>query len=129
MGLQTFALTLSLLIEAPVVWLILRRRLPAGREGQGRIWLAALAATLITHPLAWNANRLLVELAPFELRAAAIELTVILVEGLLFAGLLRAPRGAALASSAAANAASFLAGLWVLQPSHAWLWGWAAGMG
>jgi hypothetical protein len=76
-----------------------------------------VAASALTHPLAWQANEVWLRALPFPARATIIELTVVVVEAAIIAaaskwvrdGSLRPWRAAAL--SLACNATSFGYGL------------------
>jgi hypothetical protein len=98
------ALLVTLAIEVPVAVL-------AGGRPRGRIALAALAASLLTHPLAWWANHAIP--LPFASRAALIEAAVALVEAALYRALVPMSLPRALLTSCLANAASFGLGLWL----------------
>lgn len=102
---QLTALLLTLLIEAAVVLALVRRRPP----GPARWLVAALCASLITHPLAWWAHGALP--LPLWPRALLIEAVVIAIEAALYRGLAPAPWPWALGVSAAANGASFGVGV------------------
>lgn len=101
------ALGLTLAVEAPLVaW--------AGRRLQrtwGRVLLAGLLPSLLTHPLAWRAWE---RLGPqdYQQGVAIIEIAVWLVEALLLKLILRLQWRQALLLSLLANAASFAAG-WI----------------
>lgn len=101
---QITALALSLAVEVPVALLLARRWAP-----WGRVAVVAIAATLLTHPFAWLANGWIP--LPFPPRAAIIEVSVAVVEAVIYARFvpLGAWRGALV--SAVANAASFGLGL------------------
>ena len=114
---QGFALALTLGLEALAgaialrVWGFRRRRTFV------RLLALVVAASAMTHPFAWQANRSWLVHLPFELRATIIELTVVAAEALLLwlvskrveNGALRAHQ--ALVISFACNATSFGAGL------------------
>lgn len=113
---QTHALALTLGIEGVVGALLLWAW---GWRGSSlaRGVVVVLAASLLTHPLAWAANsRWLVGLA-FPVRAAIIELTVVAVEATILALALRrisserAGWGRSAILSLVMNAASFGYGL------------------
>ena len=108
---QLGALLLSVLVEAPLAAAAGARCGKRGARELGRMACIALAATLLTHPLAWWANRLLAAALPFAPRALLIELGVVLVEGLLFAWLARLARTRGLLVAALTNGASFGVGL------------------
>lgn len=86
---QLHALTLTLGIEGAVGGLLLRAWLGL----RGRPWVrglvVVLAASLLTHPLAWHANRVWLIGLGFPVRAAIIEGAVVLVEASILALALR----------------------------------------
>ncbi|MCB9522962.1 MAG: hypothetical protein H6702_06235 [Myxococcales bacterium] len=103
---HSLALALTVLIEGAVGAAL------AGRRGA----LVAAAASLLTHPFAFTANRWLPWAFPW--RAALIEATVVAVEALAWRALLPAPLRRALGLAALTNAVSFGLGLAV------WWLGW-----
>jgi len=115
---QLHALALTLLLEGLVAAGLLRWW---GQRGWawGRTVAIVLAASLLTHPLAWQANRSWLRGLPFPVRAAIIEVTVVLVEAVIVwraSQLVAAGRlslGRALVLALLANAASFGYGLWL----------------
>lgn len=108
---QTQAMLISLGLEVPCVlglgWT--RRWMP---KAQLPSWaLAAIAATLITHPFAWDFSTTHTpELTP-EGKALRIEAAVVLVESLIYTLGLRLPPLRGFALAVVANAVSFGAGL------------------
>lgn len=108
---QLEAMLLSLLVEVPVALIgaALLRWVPV--KQLWRLALVAVAATLLSHPLAWAANTHLG--GSFALRATIIEVSVTVMEAAIYAwiGGLGPLRG--LAVSAVANGASFGVGLLV----------------
>ncbi|MEX1367647.1 MAG: hypothetical protein AB1Z98_31245 [Nannocystaceae bacterium] len=82
---QLHALSLTLGIEGAVGGLLLWAWLGL----RGRTWvrglLVVLAASLLTHPLAWHANRVWLIGLSFPVRAAIIEGAVVLVEASILA--------------------------------------------
>ncbi len=98
------ALALTLAIEVPIAVL-------AGGRPRTRVVFAALAASLLTHPLAWWANTAIP--LTFPVRAALIEVAVALVEAALYRTLVPLPAWRALLTSCLANGASFGLGLWL----------------
>ncbi|MEM6293670.1 MAG: hypothetical protein AAGA54_20515 [Myxococcota bacterium] len=111
MSFQTRALLLTLAIELPCV-LALGHARGWMKSPQRLAWLlAACAATLCTHPFAWEAaithNP---DLTP-EGKVARIEGAVVLAEAVLYALALRLHPLRALALSFLANTTSFLVGL------------------
>lgn len=108
---QLDALLLSLAVEVPLViggLIVLTDR---DETPRWRIIAIALAATLLTHPLAWAASRTPMPGLSLWERAALIELSVVFAEGLLFALAIRVGASAAMLISLLANAASFGVGL------------------
>jgi hypothetical protein len=111
---QSLALALTLAVELPLVLLCARR---AGWNS-GRTALAALLASLATHPIAWWASRQL-GAVDYASGAWAIESLVCLAEAGVYAGLLRLRPLPALGLACAANIASMATGFLL------WPW-WAA---
>ncbi|MCA9650082.1 MAG: hypothetical protein H6712_18270 [Myxococcales bacterium] len=119
---QLHALGLTLAIEGAVGALLLW--LWWGRRGASLAVaiVVVLACSLLTHPLAWQANRVWLHGLRFPVRAAIIEGAVVLLEAaILRYGLARRAGDEAppswwrcLGLSLAANAASFGYGLWRL---------------
>lgn len=112
---QALALLVTLLFEAPIAAAL------SSRDDDGtkrwRAWgLVACAASLLTHPFAWQASlRHFPTLAPEE-KLALIELSVVAVETLVYVVTLRSNWRRALLVCALANAASFGVGvLWSLR--------------
>lgn len=108
---QTHALALSVGIETACLlglghvcgWL--RRR-------EAWAWvIAGIAATLVTHPFAWEFSITHTPTLTPEGKALRIEAAVIIAEALLYAIVLRLPAARAFALSLFANAASFGIGL------------------
>lgn len=108
---QTQAVLISLGLEVPCVlglgWA--RRWMP---KTQLLNWLiAAVAATLITHPFAWDFSVTHTpDLTP-EGKALRIEAAVVIAESLIYTGGLRLPPLRGFALALAANAVSFGVGL------------------
>lgn len=102
--LDAFLLTLA--CELPLVLLATRPLSPA------RVLLVAVAANLLTHPLAW---RLSMTLPPDDYRTgvALIEAGVVIVEALCYRWWLRIGVARAFGVSLLANTASALTG-WIL---------------
>ena len=71
----------------------------------------ACAATLLTHPLAWASNQILMSHLPFPQRATLIESAVVVLEGTLYAQLAHLGWGRGMLLSTVANATSFFSGL------------------
>lgn len=77
LGLWAQAFLLTCVVELPIYFLLLRRRL-----GTVRPWLLALAVNLTTHPALWY---LTPRFEPYELWVVVVESGVVIVEGLLIA--------------------------------------------
>ena len=81
---QTDALLLSLALEVPiVVALVAWRRWAPGRLGV--VALAAVGATLLTHPLLWMLDPSVLPPWPGGLRYALPEVAIALIEGAVYA--------------------------------------------
>ncbi|MBP6646830.1 MAG: hypothetical protein KA207_13295 [Burkholderiaceae bacterium] len=102
------ALLLTWLVEVP----LLIRLIPA--LPRSKVVLAGLAASLLTHPVAWWAASLL---SPHDHTTGVwtIELAVVVTEALWLWVVLRTRALHSLRASAMANTASFVLG-WVLWP-------------
>lgn len=103
---QTSALLLTLAVEIPVAGLLART---IGADLR-RTLFAALVASCITHPVAWQ---LAAKLGPDDYRAgiALIEGAVVVVEAGIYRLLLSCKWKPALGISAACNTASWLVGI------------------
>lgn len=106
---QLEALLLSLLIEVPVVLgvAVVGGWLPGERT---RLAAIATAATLLTHPVVWNAWFVLQPHLGWTATAALLEGSAVVVEAGVYAGFGLSPRRALLVSFVA-NATSFGIGL------------------
>lgn len=114
---QLTALLLSIAIELPVAALALYA---LEKRADRTVALVAIAATLVTHPLAWFLNTVaLVEVMSFAVRAAIIEISVSAMEAFIYARALQIGSFRALLVSALANACSFGTGLLL------WYVGWS----
>ncbi|MCH9686349.1 MAG: hypothetical protein K0V04_33260 [Deltaproteobacteria bacterium] len=82
---QLHALSLTLAIEGTVGGLLLRTWIGWRGRAMLRGLLVVLAASLLTHPLAWQANRSWLVGLGFPVRAAIIEISVVLAETVLLA--------------------------------------------
>jgi hypothetical protein len=115
---QTHALLLTLGIEGVVGALLVRTWWNLRGATLGRAVVVILAASLLTHPFAWTANRQWLTALSFPVRATIIELSVTLAEATILALALaritgtRPPWSRCAALSLAMNAASFGYGLW-----------------
>lgn len=118
---QAQALVLTLAIEGVVGTLLLRAWWGFRGPSLLRAGVVVLAASLLTHPFAWTANRQWLAWLSFPVRATIIELSVTLLEATILALALarisseRAPWWRCAAVSLAMNAASFGYGLWRLS--------------
>lgn len=109
---------LTVALELPVAfgWFALAGWLE--RRAWWRGALVVIAASLISHPLAWQANAVWLRGWPFAPRAAVIELTVAIVESAIVAwGLSLAARRAAVIATSM-NAWSFAIGLVVFYATR-----------
>ncbi|MBD2518868.1 hypothetical protein H6G93_28680 [Nostoc sp. FACHB-973] len=109
---QLLALLISWVIEVPVVLITL-----VSTQQLCSYWdicnafILASTATLFTHPLAWESNQILIPYIEFPLRVALIESFVVIVEGILYALILKLGWQKGLFLSIIANATSFIGGL------------------
>ncbi|GJD18309.1 hypothetical protein RIVM261_032650 [Rivularia sp. IAM M-261] len=105
---QSTALLISLIVEIPIVIILLRQL-----SSLNSFWLAILAcgATMLTHPIAWESNQILIPYASFSVRSTLIESFVVLVEGIIYWVVLKLRCQQGLFISFIANIASFVAGL------------------
>jgi hypothetical protein len=103
---QWHALLLSIALEALVALAIAR----AVRVSLRWTFVAAVLATLITHPLLWHLNQTWTVLAPWP-RLLSLEVGAVVVEGAVYLAVARMTPRAAWATSLAANATSFGVGL------------------
>ncbi len=106
------ALALSALIEGSVAYLVARlARWPS--RGNLHVGFAAAAAAAITHPQLWAAALWAYSRFPYWPSILVLEGIVVLVAGALIAWIAALRLDRALLASLAANAASFLFGLWL----------------
>lgn len=112
---QLEALLLSLMVEVPVVALLAWRFAGARGSRLAPVALAAVAATLLTHPIAWWLNTAGLRGMPFATRAAVIEAGVVVAEGGLLMVLLGWRWRRSVGVSALANAVSFAVGIAVVR--------------
>jgi hypothetical protein len=105
---QSIALLISLIVEIPVVIILLRQV-----SSLNFVWLVILAcgATMLTHPIAWESNQILIPYTSFTVRAALIESFVVLVEGVIYSVVLKLQFQQGLFISFIANVTSFAVGL------------------
>jgi hypothetical protein len=104
------ALLLSAVIEAPVAWLIVRRRDWPCR-GAGHAALAAAFATACTHPQLWAAVNAFAPQIGYVPAVALGEIAVVIVEAGIIGWVISLPPVRALWLSLATNTASFALGL------------------
>lgn len=104
---QMAALALTLLVEAPIVLAFVWRL----EKDRVRAVLIALAASLLSHPIAWWANGVLRPLPFYTVRAPLIEAGVVVFEAVLYRFTLVPAARRALLVAFVANAASFAVGL------------------
>ncbi len=110
---QLEALIVTLVVEAGTAALLALT--PLGKPSRApALALVAIAASLVTHPVVWQANAMLRPMMRFPARLALLETLVVLAEavGYAFAARLAPPR--ALAVAAIANAASVAVGLFIM---------------
>jgi hypothetical protein len=112
---QLEALGLTIAIEVVVALAILlgARWLP--RAELARAGAIVAAASLLSHPLAWQANTVWLRRLPFAERAAVIEIAVALIETVVLAFGLRIGWRRAAVIAVIANAVSFALGLWLTR--------------
>jgi hypothetical protein len=109
---QLLGLLISWGIELPVVLIAYySTKQSSSRESICNISMIVCAATLFTHPLAWESNQILIPYMEFPLRVALIETFVILAEGILYAIILKLGWQKGFFLSLIANGSSFLGGL------------------
>jgi hypothetical protein len=98
----------------PIATLLLWFAFGGRKRGEAvwRIALVAAAASMVTHPIAWWANRSLVGTLGMTERYTLIELAVVVVEAVIYRGAIATRTVAAGVTSLVANAASFGFGLW-----------------
>ena len=114
---QWTALGLTLAIEVPIVFAWIRfvsrdRDLPAAQ-----LLAVAAAATLVTHPVVWYFNTVVLQPWPFAARAFVLETFAVVVEAAIYARFLNLSVRQATLLSLVANGASFGLGIlaWALR--------------
>ena len=108
---QTHALAVSIGVETAC---LLGLGHVCGWLRKRELWawvLAGAAATLVTHPFAWEFSITHTPTLTPEGKAVRIEAAVVVAEALLYAIVLRLPAARAFALSLVANATSFAIGL------------------
>lgn len=109
---QLLALLISWGIEIPTVLITLAiAQQFSSRWDIYNASIIACAATLFTHPLAWETNQMLIPYVEFYLRVALIESCVVIVEGIFYRLILKLNWQTSLFLSLIANTTSFLGGL------------------
>lgn len=109
---QLLGLLISLAIEVPMVLImLLTTQQLSSRLDICNAFILACAATLLTHPLAWESNQMLIPYMEFPVRATLIESLVAIAEGILYWLILKLGWQKGLFLSIIANATSFLGGL------------------
>jgi hypothetical protein len=109
---QTLALVLTLAIEVPIVVAVVA----VARWAPGRLLVVALAAalaSLVTHPLLWLIDPLLVSSLSNAVRLALLESLVTIVEAAIYAGPAGLGLRRGLVLSFVANGASLGVGVWI----------------
>ncbi|AFY55725.1 hypothetical protein Riv7116_3255 [Rivularia sp. PCC 7116] len=109
---QFIALLLSLAIEIPII-LLLTHYLQRFSSFVELLAMSSLAcgATLLTHPLAWTSNQIIIHDLIFPVRIIIIEAIVVFIEGFLYSQVLDLGWRKGLYLSMIANIASFCGGI------------------
>jgi len=109
---QLLALLISLTIEVPIILfaLLIKEQILSYFDLCNSL-IIAYAVTLLTHPLAWEINNILILYLEFPVRAILIESVVIIAEGILYWVILNLDWRKGLFLSLIANTSSFLGGL------------------
>ncbi|QDG51420.1 hypothetical protein FIV42_11905 [Persicimonas caeni] len=110
---QWEALALTLALEVPVALLI--AWLCGLRDDLARVAAVAVAASLVTHPIAWYLAVSGLADWPFWQRAAVIEAAVVAAETVVYAKALKLRWPPALGVAFTANAVSFAGGLLLVR--------------
>ncbi|MEA5567916.1 hypothetical protein [Anabaena sp. UHCC 0399] len=116
---QLLALMISWVIELPTVLILLG--ITQQIRSRGDVYntlILACAATLFTHPLAWESNQILIPYMKFPLRVAIIESLVVIAEGILYKIFLKLDWRKGFFLSMIANTTSFLGGLLIHKLSR-----------
>ncbi len=113
---QFIALLVSLAIEIPIILLLIHflQRFSSSVELLAMFALAC-GATLLTHPLAWTSNQVIIYNLAFPAKIIIIEAIVIFVEGFLYAQVLDLGWKKGLYLSFIANLASYCVGLIIFR--------------
>lgn len=109
---QFIALLVSLAIEIPIILLLIHflQRFSSLVELFAMFALAC-GATLLTHPLAWMSNQIMIHDLIYPVRIIIIETIVISVEGFLYSQVIDIGWRKGLYISMIANIASFCGGM------------------
>lgn len=113
---QFIALLISLAIEIPIVLLLtyFLQRFSSFIELLAMFALAC-GATLLTHPMAWTSNQIIIFYLLSPVRIILIEAIVILIEGFLYSQVLNLGWKKGLYLSLVANLASYCGGVIIYQ--------------
>ena len=113
---QFIALLVSLAIEIPIILLLIHflQRFSSSVELLAMFALAC-GATLLTHPLAWTSNQMMIYNLAFPVRIIIIEAIVIFIEGFLYSQVLDLNWKIGLYLSFIANLASYCVGMIIYQ--------------
>ncbi len=107
---ETTALLLSMAIEAPIGYLVARlARWPC--RGALHVGLACAVATAVTHPQLWTAAYWAFQYYSYWPSVLALEIAVVVAEGLLIAWMAQLTLARAMLVSLIANFCSCVAGL------------------
>ena len=109
---ESEALLISMAIEGPVAFAVIALARWASR-GAMHVGAAAMVATAVTHPQMWALAIWSFGRFPYWPAILSIEALVVVVEAALIAWMAQLTLARAGAVSLAANAASFLLGLWL----------------
>ncbi|AKG21592.1 hypothetical protein [Calothrix sp. 336/3] len=113
---QLLALLISWVIEIPVVLITLAKTQQFSSRGDiYNTSIIAFAATLFTHPLAWESNQILTHYMDFPLRVTLIEIFVAIAEGIIYTIILKLAWQKGLFLSIIANGTSFFGGLLIAE--------------
>ena len=113
---QFIALLISLAIEVPIILLLthVTKRFTSFVQFVAMFALAC-GATLLTHPIAWTSNKLILFYLLFPMRIIFIEAVVIFIEGFLHSQVLDLGWKKGFYFSLIANISSFFGGIIIYQ--------------
>ncbi len=122
--LELFTLTISIAIEAAIVSIWGRFKGLAWR----RLAIVACASTLVTHPILWQVFNDLLPKMSFDLEgtkrfnylALLLEISVVIVEGLIYKWVMKYSWQSSLSLSFFVNLASYLFGMFILSEIYDW---------